>query len=100
MKEKYHYIFGGQSVSQSVSQCDVIVMFVGDTSRPTWLTISVMVVLIIISGVVTGLLYKDNLSLHDRINRMEGEMLVIRDLISQVSRAKISDKSGMLKSED
>ena len=43
-----------------------------------------MLVVIIISGVVMGLLYTDNTNLHHRLNVLEGEMLVIRDLISQV----------------
>ena len=43
-----------------------------------------MLVVIIISGVVMGLLYTDNTNLHHRLNVLEGEMLVIRDLMSQV----------------
>lgn len=77
MKEKYQYI-GGQSDS-------------GETTRPSsqltmaaWLSISLMLVLIVTTGVIVGLLYTDNTNLHHRLNVLEGEMLVIRDLISQV----------------
>ena len=37
-----------------------------------------------VRGVIMGLLYTDNTNLHHRLNVLEGEMLVIRDLISQV----------------
>ena len=78
MKEKYQYI-GGQSDT-------------GQASPPrsqsyqmaAWLTISFTLIVVIISGVIMGLLYTDNTNLHHRLNVLEGEMLVIRDLISQV----------------
>ena len=56
-----------------------------------WLTISFMLAVIIISGVIMGLLYTDNTNLHHRLNVLEGEMLVMRDLISQVRLHRHSD---------
>ena len=74
----------------------------GQTPRPTnqlqaavWLAISVMLVVIIISGVVMGLLYTDNTNLHHRLNVLEGEMLVIRDLMRQVRPQARRDSDGM-----
>ena len=49
-----------------------------------WLTISFMLVVILIAGVIMALLYVDNTNLHHRLNVLEGEMLVMRDLMSQV----------------
>ena len=67
-------------------------MCLGDSVPPrpagqsplVWLTISVMLVTIIIGGVVMGSLYTDNTNLSHRLNVLEGEMLVIRDMIAQV----------------
>ena len=67
-------------------------MCLGDSVPPrpagqsplVWLTISVMLVTIIIGGVVMGSLYTDNMNLSHRLNVLEGEMLVIRDMIAQV----------------
>ena len=89
MKEKYQYI-GGQS-AQHCQQLPAGKISSGQNSQPAnqvqitaWLTLSFMLIVIIISGVIMGLLYTDNTNLHHRLNVLEGEMLVIRDLMSQV----------------
>ena len=78
MKEKYQYI-GGQSDPGKSSA-----LRSQRSHMAVWLTISFMLAVIIISGVIMGLLYADNTNLHHRLNVLEGEMLVMRDLISQV----------------
>ena len=78
MKEKYQYIGGQSDTGQTEAARSE------RSQMAAWLTISIMLIVIIISGVIMGLLYADNTNLHHRLNVLEGEMLVIRDLISQV----------------
>ena len=89
MKEKYQYI-GGQS-AQHYKLLPTWKISSGQNSQPAnqlqmtaWLTISFMLIVLIISGVIMGLLYTDNANLHHRLDVLEGEMLVMRDLVSQV----------------
>ena len=84
MKEKYQYIGGQSDTGQSSGEKRQRSQPTNHLQMAAWLTISCMLIVIIISGVIMGLLYADNTNLHHRLNVLEGEMLVIRDLISQV----------------
>ena len=84
MKEKYQYIGGQSDTGQASGERRQRAQATNHLQMGAWLTIAFMLVVIIISGVIMGLLYADNTNLHHRLNVLEGEMLVIRDLISQV----------------
>ena len=63
-----------------------IVMSSGDPLPPrhTCLTLSLVIFILLIGGVLMGILYTDNTKLGQRLAVLEGEMVVMRELISQV----------------
>lgn len=54
-------------------------------TRHTCLTLSLVILLIVMGGVAMGILYGDNIKLQHRLDILEGEMLVIREMVRQVT---------------
>jgi len=71
MKEKYHYVFGGDGSEKKSS------------NSMTWVITLIMMVMMIVMGVIVGLIYRDNVEMNHRLNVLEGEVLVLRDMLHQ-----------------
>ena len=53
-----------------------------------WMITLIMMVMMIVMGVIVGLIYTDNVEMNHRLNVLEGEVLVLRDMLHQVSFKK------------
>ena len=50
----------------------------------TWVITMMMTVMMVVMGVIVGSIYRDNVEMNHRLNVLEGEVLVLRDMLHQV----------------
>ena len=65
----------------------------------TWVITLIMTVMMVVMGVIVGLIYRDNVEMNHRLNVLEGEVLVLRDMLQQVTHNKQAEKLKSRKSK-